>query len=274
MPEGPEIRKAADQVEKAIKDQPVLDISFAFESLQGYEDQLRGAKVERVDTKGKAMLIRFDHGWTIYSHNQLYGKWMIRNAYNYPNTNRQLRLAIHNEKKSALLYSASDIDVLLDEEVPNHLFISKIGPDILSENIQADDLIHRFSSKPFHKRKWTSLLLDQSFVAGIGNYLRSEIMYVAQIPPTARPVDCRPDQLAQAAKATIDLMWQSYLHNGITTDLKVAEKLKLAGKTRKQYRHWVFNREGEPCHQCSTSIVKFQAGSRRCYYCPTCQGEK
>jgi endonuclease VIII len=66
------------------------------------------------------MLIRFDNGYTIYSHIQLYGKWYIRN----PKTNRQLRLAIHNENKSALLYSASDIEVLRDEEVPGHPFVS------------------------------------------------------------------------------------------------------------------------------------------------------
>ncbi|MFP3339142.1 DNA-formamidopyrimidine glycosylase family protein, partial [Micrococcus sp. SIMBA_131] len=104
-------------------------VFFAFEQLKGYESLLSGAQVTRVDTKGKAMLIRFDNGYTIYSHNQLYGKWVIRNAYNYPKTNRQLRLALHNEKKSALLYSASDIEVLRDEEVPLHPFIAKVGPD-------------------------------------------------------------------------------------------------------------------------------------------------
>jgi endonuclease VIII len=64
------------------------------------------------------MLIRFDNGYTIYSHIQLYRKWYIRN----PKTNRQLRLA--NENKSALLYSAFDIEVLRDEEVPGHPFVS------------------------------------------------------------------------------------------------------------------------------------------------------
>ncbi|WP_236784647.1 hypothetical protein [Alteribacter salitolerans] len=122
-----------------------------------------------VDTKGKAMLIRFDNGYTIYSHNQLYGKWMISNAYQYPRTNRQLRLAIHNEKKSALLYSASDIDVLRDEEVPAHPFVSRAGPDILSEKVATVDLYHRFCSKSFVARRWSGLLLDQAFIAGIGN---------------------------------------------------------------------------------------------------------
>ncbi|MBH0230252.1 endonuclease VIII [Halobacillus yeomjeoni] len=271
MPEGPEIRRAADQVEKAVIGRPVLNLSFAFEHLQQYESMLQGSFISRVETKGKAMLIRFDNGFTIYTHNQLYGKWVIRNAYNYPKTNRQLRLAIHNEKKSALLYSASDIEVMRDEEVPHHPFIAKIGPDVLNEPVSAEDLKTRFMEKRFRNRKWTSLLLDQSFIAGIGNYLRSEILFVANIHPDLRPVDCTEDQLTKAAEATIDLMWRSYENKGITNDIELAESLKAKGAKRYEYRHWVFNRAGQPCRIDGTEIIKFTAGSRRCYYCPTCQ---
>lgn len=271
MPEGPEIRRAADEVEKAIISLPVREIWFAFPSLQHYEEVLTGARIKRVDTKGKAMLIRFDNGYTIYSHNQLYGKWYVRSSYNYPSTNRQLRLAIHNEKKSALLYSASDIEVLRDEEVSAHPFVSRVGPDTLSEEVTADELLDRFYSKPFYRRKWASLLLDQSFIAGIGNYLRSEILFVAGINPAARPVDCTEEQLKKAAEATISLVKLSYETGGITNDVKLAETLKKKGQKCSQYRHWVFNREGEACRIDGTPILKVQAASRRLYYCPTCQ---
>lgn len=271
MPEGPEIRRAADQVEKALLKGTVLDVYFAFDQLKGYESILKGASVKRVDTKGKAMLIRFDNGYTIYSHNQLYGKWYVRNAYNYPKNNRQLRLAIHNEKKSALLYSASDIEVLRDEEVPLHPFVGKVGPDLLSEEVTARQLKERFKSKAFSGKKWTSLLLDQSFIGGIGNYLRSEILFIAGIHPDYRPKDCTEEQLERAAVATITMVKQSYKHNGITNDLELAMKLKEEGKTRREYRHWVFNREAQPCRIDGTEIQKMKAGSRRLYFCPTCQ---
>ncbi|WP_394175794.1 endonuclease VIII [Guptibacillus hwajinpoensis] len=271
MPEGPEIRRAADQVEKALLKGTVLDVYFAFDQLKGYESILKGASVKRVDTKGKAMLIRFDNGYTIYSHNQLYGKWYVRNAYNYPKNNRQLRLALHNEKKSALLYSASDIEVLRDEEVPLHPFVAKVGPDLLSEEVTAEQLKERFQSKAFYGKKWTSLLLNQSFIGGIGNYLRSEILFLAGIHPDYRPKDCSEEQLERAAEATITMVKQSYKHNGITNDLELAMKLKEEGKTRREYRHWVFNREAQPCRIDGTEIQKMKAGSRRLYFCPTCQ---
>ena len=274
MPEGPEIRRAADQVEIALKKGTVLNVFFAFEQLKGYESILKGAEVTTVDTKGKAMLIRFNNGYTIYSHNQLYGKWVIRNAYNYPKTNRQLRLALHNEKKSALLYSASDIEVLRDEEVPFHPFIAKVGPDLLSEDVTVEDLQERFKSKAFSRKKWTSLLLDQSFIGGIGNYLRSEILFVSGIHPSLRPIDCSEKQLKKVAEATITLVKRSYKHNGITNDMDLAMKLKEKGQKRQEYRHWVFNREAQPCRIEGTEIQKIQAGARRLYYCPTCQSNE
>ena len=271
MPEGPEIRRAADNVEAALKNKTVQDVYFAFPHLEEYEDLLKGSLVTRVDTKGKAMLIRFDNGYTIYSHNQLYGKWYIRNLYNYPKTNRQLRLALHNEKKSALLYSASDIEVLRDEEVPEHPFISKVGPDLLSEEVKVDELIERMKDKRYRNRKWAILLLDQGFVAGIGNYLRSEIMFTAGIHPSLRPVDCPQDQLKKAARSIIDLVRQSYETGGITNDLELAKKMKSEGVKRSQYRHWVFNREGAACFICGSEIEKTVAASRRLYFCPDCQ---
>ncbi|MBN8192866.1 endonuclease VIII [Bacillus sp. NTK074B] len=271
MPEGPEIRRAADTIEQALKNKTVQDIYFAFPHLKGYEDLLTGAIVSRVDTKGKAMLIRFDNGYTIYSHNQLYGKWYVRKSYNYPKTNRQLRLALHNDRKSAILYSASDIEVLRDEEVPEHPFISKVGPDLLSEKVTADDLIDQMKDKQFRNRKWAILLLDQGFVAGIGNYLRSEIMFTSGIHPSLRPIDCPRDQLEKAAESIIHLMKQSYETGGITNDLELANKLKSQGVERSRYRHWVFNREGASCFICGSEIKKTVAASRRLYFCPVCQ---
>lgn len=271
MPEGPEIRRAADQIEKALLALPVGEVFFAFDRLREYEAFFTGARVKKVETKGKAMLIRFDNGYTIYSHNQLYGKWVIRSSYSYPKTSRQLRLAIHNEKKSALLYSASEIEVLKDCEVSEHPFICKAGPDILNDEITSGQLYNRFQEKRFYRRKWTSLLLDQSFIAGIGNYLRSEILYVSGIHPNDRPADCTEEQLQRASKAIISLTQQSYRSQGITNDLELALKLKEQGEKRSEYRHWVFNREGKPCRKDGTEIEKIIAASRRLYFCPLCQ---
>ena len=271
MPEGPEIKRAADQIAKALVDRRVGEIFFAFDHLKLYEPKLTRATVVSVQPKGKAMLIRFDNALSIYSHNQLYGKWVVRKAYSYPQTNRQLRLAIHNAKKSALLYSASDIAVLDQEQVAAHPFLSKLGPDVLDKSVTGKQVCQRFRDSRFVRRQFTSLLLDQHFLSGLGNYLRSEVLFVARLHPTLRPVDCLQDQLTQLAKAVLFVSRQSYLTGGITNDVDLAKRLKEKGYKRTAYRHWVFNREDQPCFVCETKIIKAMSGGRRYYYCPQCQ---
>ena len=217
------------------------------------------------------MLIRFDNSLSIYSHNQLYGKWMIRKAYDYPKTKRQLRLAIHNDKKSALLYSASDIDVLDEKAIAVHPFLSRLGLDVLDAQITPEKVKARLQNKSFQRRRFTILLLDQGFLAGLGNYLRSEILFVARVHPTMRPIDCDRQQISALAQAAIAVPQQSYQTKGITNDLKLVKKLKAEGYRRKNYRHWVFGRDEQPCYVCGTAIVKEISGGRRYYYCPSCQ---
>ena len=272
MPEGPEIRIAADKIEKAICPYPTTEVFFAFEHLKPFEADLTGCRVTQVETRGKAMLTHFDNGLSVYSHNQLYGKWMVRKAHSLPDTKRQLRFAIHNAKKSALLYSASDIQILSSpSEIENHPFLSKLGPDILSQGLQPETLQAALQAKKHRRRRLATLYLDQHFLAGIGNYLRSEILFVARLHPQLRPMDCTDEQLRSLAEASIAIAHQSYKCKGITNDLDLANQLKAKGATYRDYRYWVFGRSDRPCYVCATAIVKEIFSNRRVYICPRCQ---
>ncbi|GJM42206.1 MAG: endonuclease 8 [Ardenticatenaceae bacterium] len=273
MPEGPEIQLAADAVAAAIAGRATTAVSFAFDQLKKYEPMLTGVVVTAVQARGKAMVTRFANGYNIYSHNQLYGIWMVRDAHDFPDTKRQLRLAIHNEDKSALLYSASDIAVLQDGELDSHPFLSKLGPDLLDELVTVPQVAERFVADRFRRRRLTSLLLDQGFLAGLGNYLRSEVLFVALVHPGLRPMDCSDEQIGALAEAAVSLTRQSYQTRGITNDLALAEKLKAEGQSYREYRFWVFDRDGRPCYNCGTAVIKDSIGGRRLYFCPTCQSK-
>jgi endonuclease VIII len=272
MPEGPEIRIAADKLERALQPYPTTEVFFAFDYLKPFEAELTGCRVTQVETRGKAMLTHFDNGLSVYSHNQLYGKWEVRKAYSFPATKRQLRFAIHNAKKSALLYSASDIQILSSPaEIESHPFLSKLGPDILSAGLQIETVQLALNDKKHYRRRLSTLYLDQHFLAGIGNYLRSEILFVSGIYPQRRPVDCTEAQLHKLAQASIEVSYQSYRYKGITNDLDLANRLKAEGARYRDYRHWVFGRTNKPCYQCATPVVKEMLNNRRIYYCPQCQ---
>lgn len=269
MPEGPEIRRAADRLERALKGRVACEVFFAFERLKPFAGALQDQAVRGVETRGKGLLIHFDGELSIYSHNQLYGRWVVRNAYRFPKTKRQLRLAIHNAHKSALLYSASEIDVLTTAQIAVHPFLSSLGPDIVSADREA--VLAQVRSLRFQRRGLGALLLDQRFLAGVGNYLRSEILFVARLDPQCRLGDCDEAGHAALADAAVTLARRSYRYKGVTNDLLIADRLKAEGQPFRRYRHWVFDRGGRPCRQCGTAIVDTVIAGRRLYYCPVCQ---
>ncbi len=271
MPEGPEIRRAADSVAAAIVNQPLRKVVFGLAHLKKWDAILSSALVKRVETHGKAMLTCFDNGLTIYSHNQLYGRWIISQDGSLPITNRQLRLAIYTQTQAALLYSASEIEVLQDAEIATHPFLSKLGPDIVSETLQQHQIIKRLTAKRFNKRQIGGFLTDQSFVAGLGNYLRCEILFVAGLHPQQTPANLDNTQLEALANAILTLPKQSYQTAGITNDFQQAERLMQQGSSFEDARFWVFRREGLACYQCQSVIKRQNMGGQSCYYCEHCQ---
>ena len=269
MPEGPEIRIAADRLQAALADSLASEIYFQFDHLKRFQTKLSHRRITLVEARGKAILTHFDCGLAIYSHNQLYGRWTICRSHETPQSKRQLRLAIRTDLKSALLYSATDIEVLTPKQITAHRYLSALGPDVLPEGIEP--IRAQLQSSAYRRRRFGSLFLDQHFIAGIGNYLRSEILFVAGLHPQMRPLDCSASMLDRLADAIVAISRQSYRHGGVTNDLDDAAALKAQGKTRNQYRHWVFARGNEPCRRCDTRIVEDTAASRRIYFCPVCQ---
>ncbi|MEM7049857.1 MAG: endonuclease VIII [Acidobacteriota bacterium] len=273
MPEGPEIRLAADRVATAVAGRVAREVFFAFTDLKPFEGELRGRRVVEVTTRGKAMLTRFEGDLAVYSHNQLYGRWYTMPAGRLPKTNRQLRFAVHGERRSALLYSASEIEVLDPEGERHHPFLQRLGPDILSQAPTVEGLTDRLLEKRFRGRQLGALLLDQGFVAGLGNYLRAEILFEAGLHPRRRAVDCDFDQLRLLADRMITITRRAYDTRGITLPAEISAELEAAGLTRSRRRHWVFGRGEEGCRECQAVIATAAVGGRNCFWCPACQGE-
>ena len=132
-----------------------------------------------------------------------------------PKTNRQLRLAIHTDQHSALLYSASDISVWKTADIEEHPFLKRIGPDILNPDLTWRRLLIDCKQR-FRRRALNSVYLDQAFLAGLGNYLRSEILFVAGIHPAQKARDLSRGQIGKLARATLEISQRSYALKGVT----------------------------------------------------------
>jgi endonuclease-8 len=271
MPEGPEIRRAADKIARVLVGQQIESARLHLPGLAQFERRLEGETVAAVETRGKAMLTRFGNGLTLYSHNQLYGRWYTTRRPRVPKTNRQLRVELHTARDSALLYSATDVEILRSDQLDSHPFLSRIGPDVLDPDLSREALAERLQSKAFRSRSVGSLYLDQGFVAGLGNYLRSEILFVSGVEPSRRPADLRKREIDRLARATLRIARRSYRTGGITVAPSLAAQLKARGEPYGTRRFYVFGRQGEPCRQCGATIEKTAMGSRNLFFCRACQ---
>ena len=151
--------------------------------------------------------------------------------------------------------------------------MSELGPDPLDRAVGRETVLRRLAETPFRRRRLAGLLLDQRFMAGLGNYLRSEILFQARLSPTLRPADCEGRRLRRLAAAAIDITRRSYRTGGVTNSPGVVKALRAAGLARPAYRFAVFARAGEPCYRCGDPVHGGSAAGRRIYHCPTCQGK-
>lgn len=273
MPEGPEIRRAADQIADVLVGETITKVKFGIPKLRKEAARLRNHQITHIETRGKALLTHFEHGLTIYSHNQLYGVWQVVEGHKLPASNRSLRLLLQTRDHSAILYSASDISVWPTGELNSHPFLAKIGPDIMDSRLSWRDIAHRLKQPQFARKELATLYLDQAFLAGNGNYLRSEVLHDARLHHEMRPEALSRGELGRLARSTLKISKRSYDSGGITLAPALSRALQRQGLAREWRRFYVFGREDSPCYHCGSSIVRREVGSRRLYFCQQCQPE-
>lgn len=271
MPEGPEVHRAARRIGKALEGRVLSRVGFGLDRLLPWERHLEGATTTQVQARGKGFLLHFDVGVALYVHLQLYGRWYVRKAGSWPKTNRSLRAELHTDTHMALLYSASDVAILDPAAQAGHPYLSKLGPDPLDGVVTEDDLRARVADPAFARRRLGGLLLDQGFVAGMGNYLRSEVLFAAGLSPGRRPKDLDAAEAEALAQALWTMPRRSFQTGGVTAPPEVVDRGKAAGEPRRQWRHLVFARAGRPCPRCGAPIEKLVVAGRRLYACDPCQ---
>ena len=270
MPEGPEVWREAAAIARVVEGEPIVRIAFAWPAIAHHAKGLVHARIDQVRPRGKAMTLAFSTGASLVTHNQLYGEWVVRKVAP-PMHRKALRVLIVTARGVAMLYSATDIHWMFTRDVDAHPYIAKLGPDALDANTTISAIRARLASRPFRNRSLAALLLDQGFVAGLGNYLRSDILFFARVQATLKPKQCNDDELDALAHAIVEMPRQSFRTRGITNDQALALHLKREGWPFARHRHWVFDRDGEACHVCATTISRVAVGGRNVFYCSTCQ---
>jgi formamidopyrimidine-DNA glycosylase len=115
-------------------------------------------------------------------------------------------------------------------------------------------------------------LLDQRYVAGIGNIYADEALWQASIHPMRKTSTLSKKEIAALHGAIVDVLLQGIAHMGTSLGNKQANYFSVSGRRGgNQTQLKVFRREGELCPRCGTELIKITVATRGTHLCPTCQ---
>ena len=250
---------------------------------------------------GKNLYGIIEGGYYFYSHLMMWGRWQIVPASESGAPDRRERARLVNDECAAILLSAPVFEIGEGEPYAAIEYLRALGPDTLPYDgapFDSEEFLRRLLSETNRQRDIGAALLDQTIAAGIGNYLRAEILFQCRLDPFAR-VEELPSSALDCLCATISsVVARAYEWRGVTIDdeqqarLQGDPTLSYPGTRDRQMaaRHAVFRRTNLPCLVCGDSVrqlrqVTHVAGddedgslnaapekSRIIYFCPTCQG--
>ncbi|MGB7537652.1 MAG: bifunctional DNA-formamidopyrimidine glycosylase/DNA-(apurinic or apyrimidinic site) lyase, partial [Anaerolineales bacterium] len=145
-------------------------------------------------------------------------------------------------------------------ESPREVF-GALGPEPLEAGFTSARLEGMLRAK---KRLLKPLLLDQTFIAGIGNIYADESLHRARLHPLRRSDTLRPGEVVRLWRGI-----RAALRVGIAQDGASIDWVYRGGEFQNHFR--AYGRAGEPCPKCGAKIRRIVVGQRSTYYCPRCQ---
>jgi endonuclease-8 len=265
MPEGDTIFRTAEVLRRALAGRRITDArAQPRPGLRRVPDlsRLIGATVERVEARGKHLLIGFDNGLTLRSHLRMSGSWhRYRPGEPWRRPMRQASAILETPESVAVAFNTPVVELLTDAELRRSVPLTSLGPDLLGREFDVEEALHRLRERD--GEQLGNALLDQRAVAGIGNVYKSEVAFLERLDPWA-PVRAFSDEELGGALATARRLLQANLRGGarITT-----------GSGAWGQGLWVYGRGGRPCRRCGTLVRQDRQGelARLTFWCPRCQ---
>jgi endonuclease-8 len=271
MPEGDTIHRAARTLHTALSGQRVE----RFESVLAHltrvdaDTPIAGRVIERVEARGKHLLMWLEGGLVLRTHMRMHGSWHIyRPGEKWQRPRHEMRIVLATAAYVAVAFTvpvAEFVDAAtIDREGP----VAELGPDLLSDTFDFAEAVARIQARG--DVEIADALLDQRAIAGIGNVFKSEVLFAARVSPFT-PV--RALAAGQLARVVVIAERQMRANVGDADTVAAAGGRRTTNRLDPTARLWVYGRGGLPCRRCGTTIQRARQGpdARSTYWCERCQ---
>ena len=274
MPEGDTIFRAARALDRALTGRTVTRFDSVLSKLNRIDDDrpIRGRTIDRVEARGKHLLIWFSGDLVLRTHMRMHGSWHIyRPGERWQRPHSDMRIVIGTQEYEAVAFTVPIAEFTTARGLANDPALRDLGPDLVAVDFDTAEAVRRIALLP--DVEIADALLDQRAVAGLGNIFKSETLFAARIDPFARVGELSQEEVAKAVTTARRLMRANVTetHEGLAT---YTAGRRTTRRDDRSARLWVYDRAGRPCRRCGTPISRIRQGehARSTYWCERCQG--
>ena len=276
MPELPEVEtitrrlKEGDHETPSVIGQTIQSVEVTWKRIiaqpdpEEFKEILVGKTISDARRRGKFLHFPLDEGH-LFGHLRMSGDVRMEKRVNFAgeaipkeeydkvilNFEGIYRMVFSNIRKFGRMWYTKDPKIILD----------KLGPEPLSDDFTSQKLYEMLHAR---SRQLKPLLMDQTFIAGLGNLYTNEVLYQSKIHPLRQSNSLSREEVHRLHDGV-----RFVLQKGIDSMGASIDWIYKGGRFQEDFN--VYGKEGEPCPRCDTPIEKIQAGQRASYFCPKCQ---
>jgi formamidopyrimidine-DNA glycosylase len=273
MPELPEVETIARGLRSSLEGRTIRAVTvdwprtIAQPPVDEFKARIAGQRVESVGRRGKYLVIALDGGCLLI-HLKMSGRLRVASAGEPVEDHTHTIFHLDGDRELRFQDVRKFGRVHLVEK-PDRV-TAALGPEPLDGEFSLDrfrDLLRRRSGR------LKSLLMNQEFLAGLGNIYADEALHAARLHPMRKADSLNPDEQTRLHASIRRVLGRAVAGRGTTLDdggYRDAEGR--AGDYQDELA--VYRRTGEPCYRCGTAITRVIIGGRSSHFCPTCQPEQ
>ena len=237
-----------------------------------FKKSLEGLSIKRIFRRGKLLILELSNGQFLTVHFKMTGQLVLRQSSvtekhfsTYSPEKTICRVTFYLNAGMILDFNDQRLfgELRLVDDWQKLKFIQSLGPEPF-------DLTFAGFKDMLFKRKTEikPLLLDQKFIAGIGNIYAAEILFRAKINPRRRAQSLINQEQLALYREIQKVLKSAIKHGGSSVD----DYVRVSGKNGDYARfHQVYGRQGKPCFVCGSLIKRIAQGGRGTYFCEKCQ---
>jgi formamidopyrimidine-DNA glycosylase len=279
MPELPEVETLRRDLEKEVVGKRIKQVDVSgMRSIRRHPNKkhfvgkLEGRKITGIDRRGKYLLVKLEGGDILVVHLGMSGQLLRSKGAAKDKPDKHTHVVITFTQAGRLRFvdprTFGELFVTTPEELPDEVpELGHLGFDPVEQMISWTSFAEMLQDK---KMKLKALLMDQKFVAGIGNIYSDEILFAAGLRYDRASDSLSTQEIRRLYRSMVETLQDAIKHRG--SSLADEQYRDLFGELGDfQSMHKVYDREGEACRRCRSTIVRVKANGRSSFLCPQCQ---